>query len=126
MKAQITKISTKPSKYTGKIAYLVCFKCEDGRSRTAWVDKGYRNFARWQEFLKPNLHLDNLIAKDLKWIDADSFPSVYTPEVGAVASPKAVESEIDKKTANIPPTAEMFDMEALKAPLPKKDFRDYN
>lgn len=54
---------------------MVCFKCEDGHSRTSWIDSGYRNFKNWSAYLKEGITLDNLnVAKNNKYIDADSFP----------------------------------------------------
>ncbi len=75
MKAQITKVEAKQSQKTGKTAYLVCLKCEDGVSRTSWIDSGYRNYSHWDGLLKVGIDLDNLVvAKNDKYIDADSYP----------------------------------------------------
>ncbi len=76
MKAQITKVDSQKSQKTGKIVHMVCFKCEDGKSRNSWVDEGYRNYQRWSGLLKEGVELDNLIAKNDKMIDADSYPKV--------------------------------------------------
>lgn len=73
MKAQITKITQRQSKFTGKPVYMVCFKCEDGKSRTAWIDSGYGNYSRWQHYLTVGMSLDGLNVKSTG-IDADSYP----------------------------------------------------
>lgn len=117
MKAQIIKLSPQRSKYTGKTAYLICFKCEDGLSRTAWLDEGYRNYQRWHQVLKVGNHLDNLVAVSNKIINADSFPRLYTPDTFTVSSPEAPESTINKKMTDIPTKNPMFDLESFKEPI---------
>jgi hypothetical protein len=81
MKAQITKIDAQQSQKTGRTAYLVCFKCEDGKSRTSWVDTGYRNYSHWDGLLRVGNDLDNLVVKG-NYIDADSYPTkIRKPEI---------------------------------------------
>lgn len=75
MIAQISKITKQASLKTGGTSYMVCFKCEDGHSRTSWIDSGYRNYIRWSNLLVEGITLDGLnVTKDGKYIDADSFP----------------------------------------------------
>lgn len=109
MKAQITKIMDKPSKYTGKKAYLVCFKCDDGTSKTSWVDEGYRNYPRWEGKLKVGNVLSGLNSKDGKYIDADSFPMVF------VEPQEPAQSVVEPETPTEPQTAELFTIEPTNA-----------
>jgi len=76
MKAQITKIIKQTSRYTGKPAYMVCYKCEDGKSRKSWVDEGNANWLRWYDKLKVGNIFDNLNVNPKGYIDADSFPEL--------------------------------------------------
>ena len=75
MKAAITKITKQPSKMNNSDVYMVCFKCEDGKSRNAWIDTSYRNWSHWNGLLKVGNDLENLIVRR-GGIDADSFPKL--------------------------------------------------
>lgn len=81
MRAQITKITKQISKITKADVYMVCFKDEDGKSRNSWIDASYRNFPRWQSFLKVGNVLDNLLLNKRGNIDADSFPRLVEDEI---------------------------------------------
>lgn len=76
MRATLTKVSAQTSKYGGRV-WLLCFKCEDGKSRRSWVDPKNGNYARWAPLLNQlDISLDGLVAKGNLLIDADSFPKV--------------------------------------------------
>ncbi|NDB59835.1 hypothetical protein EB001_15515 [bacterium] len=76
MKAQIIKIIDKTSRFTGKPAHMVCYKCEDGKSRTSWVDEGNANWLRWYDKLQVGNTLGGLNINAKGYIDADSFPEI--------------------------------------------------
>ena len=76
MKAQITKITTQTSRYTGKPAHMVCYKCEDGKSRVSWVDEGNANWKRWYDKLEVGNILKGLNINAKNLVDADSFPEI--------------------------------------------------
>lgn len=80
MKAKITNVKT-GIEGAGVSNYLVCFKCEDGKSARTWLKPQYGNFVRWdkviQKYREPStkeVWLDNLMWKDSikRIIDADS------------------------------------------------------
>lgn len=113
MRAQITKIATKTSKLTGKPAHLVCFKCDDGRSRTSWVDEGYRNFPRWAGKLKVGNILEDLNITNEKYIDADSFPKIVdSPETHTQALGATKIEVVSKELEN----EVLFNLEPLNKP----------
>lgn len=77
MRGIITKIDKRTSTKTNQMVYMVCFKCDDGKSRISWIDSGYRNFKNWEKLLVVDNELDNLIvAKKPDLIDADSKPTL--------------------------------------------------
>lgn len=111
MKATITFKHPKQSKFTGKNAYLLGFKFEDGTNRKAWIDEGYRNFSRWQGKMIVGAVLDNLILTGDNLVDADSFPAIVA--MPSVEPQKPLERVIESKTTDIPETTSMFDTDAL-------------
>lgn len=112
MKAQITFKTQKDSKFTGKVAYMLGFKFEDGSRGKAWIDEGYRNFSRWEGKMIVGAVLDNLIVKEGGLVDADSFPVIVAmPSEG---SQKPVERVSEVDTNKDPETVQMFDIEPVK------------
>ena len=80
MKATISKVTKSQSKLTSGTAYMVCFRCDDGKSRVSWIDSEYRNFSHWKEllvkgFLVEGTELDGLVANKTG-ITADSYPKL--------------------------------------------------
>ncbi len=111
MKATITFKHPKKSKFTGKNAWLLGFKFEDGTRGKAWIDEGYRNFTRWQGNMLVGAVLDNLIIKEGGLVDADSFPVIV--EMPPMEHTEPPQSVLEAKTTDIPETTQMFDTEAL-------------
>lgn len=76
MKATLTRVSMQKSHHHGGTIWLLCFKCEDGKSRRSWVDPKNGNFKRWEGLLnRMGAVLDELILKG-NLVDADSWPKV--------------------------------------------------
>jgi hypothetical protein len=112
VKAQIAFKTQKDSKFTGKVAYMLGFKFEDGTRGKAWIDEGYRNFSRWEGKMIVGAVLDNLIVKEGGLVDADSFPAIV--EMPSVKHTEAPESVLEAKTNKDPETVQMFDVEPIK------------
>lgn len=77
MKATVTSVASKESRYGGE-AYLVTFKGEDGKSYRSWVATNNGNFQRWFPIIQmgKGCAVDGLVVKTRNLIDADSFPRI--------------------------------------------------
>ncbi len=86
MRGTISKID--PIKYSrnGGSYIRIHFRLDGGAWAKTDIVPGYRNYARWEEFMKVGMDLDGLILKRRGEIDADSFPARFTP-------PRKVEME---------------------------------
>jgi hypothetical protein len=93
MKAVITRVEPRKSQRTSGHVYFVCFKCEDGKSRSSWIDSGFGNYSHWNGLLKVGNSLDGLTLNTRGNIDADSYPRIIRPAVGTPVKAEAMTHE---------------------------------
>lgn len=114
MKAQIIKVSSKPSKRTGGTIHLILFKCDDGKTRRTWIDTEYLNYPRWKNFLRSGVVLDNLgiSTADNNVINADSYPREIK-EISTTPKDTQVSQETQDKAVSEYYQDKLVDIEAL-------------
>jgi hypothetical protein len=71
MKATITKIEKKASRYGGYFFYAF-FKDEKGKSYYTCLYPKMRNYVNWKPYMKEGTKLKNLRVKKGRLLDADS------------------------------------------------------
>lgn len=103
MRARLIKIQASSSQKTGGVAYLLCFKGEDGKSYQSWVDSGYRNYQNWKHVMKDGAVLSNLNIKKANIIDADSRPVLIKEKTKNEESQLTVSDRRDGGTGNESP-----------------------
>lgn len=75
MKATITKVQKRKSKY-GEYFYYLFFMGEDGKSYKSCIYPKMRNFRNWENFLITGIILADLEVMNKNLINADSRPRV--------------------------------------------------
>jgi len=71
MKATLTKIEKRPSRYGGFFFYAF-FKADNGKTYYTCLYPKMRNYVHWKPYMKEGTKLKNLRVKKGRLLDADS------------------------------------------------------